>query len=117
MLSRWSVFITKIRSAIKILKNQGDVFCFCHKRMQWTALGAKNQITIDIDNPSVRLNTGVCFGQFLSTFAADEKENLVIIWRVREKVVNLRGEFEQNKLKNCDIFAYVAVFLYLCGVF
>ena len=44
MLSRWSVFITKIRSAIKILKNQGDVFSFCHKRMQPTALGDKNQI-------------------------------------------------------------------------
>ena len=38
------LFITKIRSAIKILKNQGDVFSFCHKRMQPTALGAKNQI-------------------------------------------------------------------------
>ena len=55
MLSRWSVFITKIRSAIKILKNQGDVFSFCHKRMQWTALGVKKQIKItkDIDNSSV----------------------------------------------------------------
>ena len=38
------LFITKIRSAIKILKNQGDVFSFCHKRMQPTALGAKNEI-------------------------------------------------------------------------
>ena len=62
MLLLWSFFITKIRFAIKILKNQGDVFSFCHKRMQPTALGVKKQvkITIDIDNPSVRLNTGVC---------------------------------------------------------
>lgn len=43
-LSEIVLFITKICSAIKILKNQGDVFCFCHKRMQWTALGVKKQI-------------------------------------------------------------------------
>ena len=42
-LKRTGEFNARLR-AIKILKNQGDVFSFCHKRMQWTALGVKNQI-------------------------------------------------------------------------
>ena len=53
---------------------------------------------------------------FWITFGGFDRKMLPDIWKNEEKVVTLRGEFEQNKLKNCDIFAYVAVFLYLCGV-
>ena len=37
-------FYNKNTLCYKNIKKSGDVFSFCHKRMQPTALGAKNQI-------------------------------------------------------------------------
>jgi hypothetical protein len=38
------LFYNKNTLCYKNIKKSGAIFSFCHKRMQWTALGAKNQI-------------------------------------------------------------------------